>query len=59
MSGVAEVREWWDEPTERFHIDVDVRNRYFGKLFGYRGSFTVTRAAVLTGRGSRRRAPDP
>ena len=42
MSGVAEVREWWDEPTERFHIDVDVRNRYFGKLFGYHGSFTVT-----------------
>ena len=42
VSGVANVREWWDEPTQRFHIDVDVRNRYVGKLFGYRGSFTVT-----------------
>jgi hypothetical protein len=42
FSGVAHVREWWDDATERFNIDVDVRNRYFGKLFGYRGSFTVT-----------------
>lgn len=42
FSGVATVREWWDEATERFHIDVDVRNHYFGRLFGYRGSFTVT-----------------
>jgi len=42
FSGVANVREWWDEPEQRFHIDVDVRNRFFGKLFGYRGSFTVT-----------------
>jgi hypothetical protein len=42
FSGVATVREWWDEETERFHIDVDVRNHYVGRLFGYRGSFTVT-----------------
>jgi hypothetical protein len=42
VSGVADVREWWDEPTQRFHIDVDVRNPYLGRLFGYRGSFSVT-----------------
>jgi hypothetical protein len=42
LSGVAEVREWWDDATERFGIDVQVRNRVFGPLFGYRGTFTVT-----------------
>jgi Domain of unknown function (DUF4166) len=41
LSGVAEVREWWNDDTERFHIDVNVSNRYFGPLFGYRGTFTV------------------
>jgi hypothetical protein len=41
LSGVAEVREWWDEATERFRIEVKVSNRIFGPLFGYRGSFTV------------------
>ena len=41
FSGVANVREWWDEGDQRFRIDVDVRNRWFGKLFGYRGSFVV------------------
>lgn len=41
FSGVAHVREWWDEAAERFHIDVNVSNRVFGPLFGYRGSFTV------------------
>lgn len=41
LSGVADVREWWDEDAQRFHIDVRVANRVFGPLFGYRGSFTV------------------
>jgi hypothetical protein len=41
LSGVATVREWWDEPTQRFRIEVDVRNRIFGPLFGYRGWFAV------------------
>jgi hypothetical protein len=40
-SGVAQVREWWDEGSERFGIDVRVANRVFGPLFGYRGTFTV------------------
>jgi len=41
FTGVANVREWWDEDTQRFRIDVHVANRVFGPLFGYRGSFTV------------------
>lgn len=41
FSGVAEVREWYDEAAGRFRISVDVRNRVWGRLFGYRGSFTV------------------
>jgi hypothetical protein len=41
FSGVAEVREWYDEQAKRFRIVVDVRNRIWGRLFGYRGHFTV------------------
>jgi hypothetical protein len=41
ISGVADVREWFDERDQRFHIVVDVRNRAWGRLFGYRGSFDV------------------
>lgn len=41
FSGVADVCEWYDDATERFCIDVNVHNRYWGKLFGYRGSFDV------------------
>jgi hypothetical protein len=42
LSGIATVREWWDEDAERFRIDVHVANKVLGPLFGYRGSFTVT-----------------
>lgn len=41
LSGVANVREWWDEQAQRFGIEVHVANRVLGPLFGYRGSFTV------------------
>ena len=41
FSGIAEVCEWYDDATERFRIEVAVRNRVWGPLFGYRGSFTV------------------
>ena len=41
LSGVADVREWWDDEIERFRIEVRVTNRLLGPLFGYRGSFTV------------------
>ena len=41
LSGVADVHEWYDDATGRFGIEVDVRNRVWGRLFGYRGSFDV------------------
>ena len=41
FTGVAEVCEWFDDASGRFRIEVDVRNRRWGPLFGYRGSFAV------------------
>lgn len=41
LSGTAEVCEWYDEEDEKFHIKVEVTNRTWGRLFGYRGSFDV------------------
>jgi hypothetical protein len=41
FAGEAVVREWWDDQIQRYFIDVNVSNRVFGPLFGYRGSFTV------------------
>jgi hypothetical protein len=41
FSGVAEVREWYDDDAGRFRIDVDVSNRRWGPLFGYHGAFDV------------------
>ena len=39
FSGVARVCEWFDEGSGRFRIAVEVSNRRWGKLFGYRGTF--------------------
>jgi hypothetical protein len=41
FSGIAEVREWYDERECCFRILVDVRNKNWGRLFGYRGRFQV------------------
>jgi hypothetical protein len=41
FSGVAEVCEWFDDDRGKFGINVDVRNRAWGRLFGYRGWFDV------------------
>jgi len=41
LSGVADVSEWYDDASERFHIDVRVTNPRWGPLFGYNGTFTV------------------
>jgi hypothetical protein len=49
LSGVAEVREWYDDAAGRFRIVVDVRNRRWGRLFGYRGSFDVEWLTVAPG----------
>ena len=41
FSGVADVREWFDEKAQRYRIVVNVHNRAWGPLFGYQGSFDV------------------
>jgi hypothetical protein len=41
FSGVADVREWFDDVLGKFRIEVKVHNRFWGPLFGYRGSFDV------------------
>lgn len=41
LSGCAEVCEWYDDAEQCFRIDVTVTNRWWGKLFGYAGSFKV------------------
>ena len=41
FSGVADVREWFDEDDGLFRIEVHVTNKLLGPLFGYRGAFSV------------------
>ena len=41
FSGVADVREWYDDAAGCFRISVDVRNSVWGPLFGYHGRFSV------------------
>jgi hypothetical protein len=41
FSGKGNVHEWFDETTGRHQIEVTVSNDLVGRLFGYRGSFTV------------------
>ena len=49
FSGVADVREWFDDQVGRFRIEVNVRNRVWGPLFGYSGSFDVEWRACAPG----------
>lgn len=49
FSGDADVREWFDEKAGCFRILVDVRNKTWGRLFGYRGQFTVEWKQVADG----------
>ncbi|MEU9734984.1 DUF4166 domain-containing protein [Streptomyces sp. NPDC048002] len=42
IGATAEVRESYDDATDRFRIRVRVVNRRFGPLFGYEGSFRAT-----------------
>lgn len=39
FSGRADLRERFDDDTGEFHVRLEVRNRFFGFLFGYEGSF--------------------
>jgi hypothetical protein len=49
LSGRADVREWYDDAIGRFRISVDVRNRQWGPLFGYHGSFDADWPTVEPG----------
>ena len=40
FSGRAELRESFDDDSGEYRIDLEVRNRVFGFLFGYSGRFT-------------------
>ncbi|MGW2238320.1 DUF4166 domain-containing protein [Streptomyces sp. NPDC001759] len=42
IGATAQVRESYNEKTNRFHIQVSVVNRRFGPLFGYEGSFEAS-----------------
>jgi Domain of unknown function (DUF4166) len=41
FSGIADVCEWYDDTDQCFRIEVNVRNRSWGRLFGYKGHFQV------------------
>jgi hypothetical protein len=49
FSGIADVHEWYDDEAQCFRIVVDVRNRIWGNLFGYRGRFQVVWKPVRPG----------
>jgi hypothetical protein len=42
FSGIADVRESYDDKAGKYHINVNVTNRLWGPLFGYRGTFEAT-----------------
>lgn len=46
LTGQAVLHERYDESIERFRIEVSVSNRRFGRLAGYRGTFTCTWPAI-------------
>ena len=50
LTGIADVREWYDDAEGCFRIDVDVHNDRFGPLFGYRGRFQAEWLTVDTGK---------
>jgi hypothetical protein len=49
FSGVASVREWYDDTPGKFRIDVNVSNKTWGPLFGYHGAFDVEWKRVPAG----------
>ena len=41
FSGRAHVYVWFDETINRYRIEVEVKNRVWGTLFGFVGVFDV------------------
>ncbi len=48
FSGIAHVCEWYDDALQKFCIDVNVSNKLWGPLFGYRGTFEVEWKPIKT-----------
>ncbi|MFJ9120910.1 DUF4166 domain-containing protein [Streptomyces sp. NPDC102394] len=42
IGATAQVRESYDDATDRFRIQVEVVNKHFGPLFGYEGTFEAS-----------------
>ncbi|SMQ71643.1 DUF4166 domain-containing protein [Agreia sp. VKM Ac-1783] len=42
FSGRAELHESYDDAAQLYRIKLEVRNRWFGFLFGYEGTFSCT-----------------
>lgn len=40
FAGRARVRQWYEEQTDRFHVDLAIKNPIWGRIFGYRGWYT-------------------
>jgi hypothetical protein len=49
FSGTADVCEWYDDASRCFRIEVVVQNRTWGRLFGYKGHFSVEWRPVAGG----------
>lgn len=49
FSGVASVCTWFDDETGKHMIEVEVRNKFWGPLFGYSGAFDVEWLDVSAG----------
>lgn len=49
FSGIANVCEWYDDEDRQFKIEVSVRNRTWGRLFGYRGHFQTEWRTITPG----------
>jgi hypothetical protein len=49
FSGIADVCEWYDDAEREFKIEVNVTNRVWGRLFGYKGHFQVDWQTVRPG----------
>jgi hypothetical protein len=49
FSGIADVREWYDDTARCFRISVNVHNAVWGTLFGYRGNFRAALQNVGVG----------
>ncbi|HTR36860.1 MAG TPA: DUF4166 domain-containing protein [Bryobacteraceae bacterium] len=49
FSGIADVCEWYDDAHRCFRIEVVVKNRAWGRLFGYNGHFQVEWRPVSSG----------